>query len=316
MKSILTTLIFGLLFVSNSYSQVASFNQFNEPYQNLNNDIIPFENFKWGELFSFDIDIPYQVSFDSLKGTNLLIQAHGYATLATPFDPENAYLWLFPYISFNLIDRAWKLNVPNGISPISYKYETIGGERVLKVQWKNAGFQFGSINDSLNMQIWLFENSQKVQYRYGPSYVANFDSISVLDTAQIGIEIETDALDMYTMLSGTPINHSLLNSEFAKYYGLPAPGTVYEFRSLLSSTNFIKNAKGISYKTVDDILTVKFKDESDFREMELLDLNGKLVKNTTYKSLDLNDVNSGLYVLMVYTNDGIFREKIYFNSNY
>ncbi len=316
MKNILTTLILGLTFVSDSYSQVATFSQFNEPYQYLKNDTSKFENFKWGESFSFDIKIPYQISFDSLKCNYLNIQAHGYGTLATPFDPENAYLWLFPYISFNLIDRAWKLNLPNGISPISYKYETIGGERVLKVQWKNAGFQYGSINDSLNMQIWLFENSQKVQYRYGPSYVANFDSISVLDTAQIGIEIETDALDMYTMLSGTPSNHTLMHSEFAKYYGLPAPGTVYEFRSLLSSTNFIKHKDIFTYQIKNKTLSVQLNDESKFSKLELVDLNGRLIKFSNNQSIELNEVNAGVYILLVYTKDGLFREKIYYNSNY
>jgi hypothetical protein len=312
MKPVYTFLLF-LFIITSSYSQVATFHQFNEPYQYLQNENIPFENFKWGESFSFDIDIPYQISFDSLKGNNLLIQAHGYGTLATPFDPEGGYLWLFPYISFNLIDRAWKLNLPNGISPISYKYETLGGERVLKVQWKNAGFEFGSINDSLNLQIWLFENSQKVQYRYGPSYVANFDSISIIDTAQIGIEIQTNSLDMYTMLSGTSANHTLQHSEFAKFYGLPPSGTVYEFRSLISSTNLIKQKNEFSYSVVNDILSIKINPENKLNKLELLDLNGRKIKSLSSNSFDITDIQNGLYILVAITNNGVYKEKIVIN---
>jgi len=49
MKSIYTFLLF--LFIStSSYSQVATFNQFNEPYQYLQSENIPFENFKIGSL--------------------------------------------------------------------------------------------------------------------------------------------------------------------------------------------------------------------------------------------------------------------------
>jgi len=309
MKSFYTFLLF-LIISTSSFSQVATFHQFNEPYQYLTNDTIQFENFKWGELFSFDIEIPYQISFDSLQGNYLNIQAHGYGTLATPFDPEGGYLWLIPYFSLNLIDRAWKLNLPKGISPISYKYEVLGGERVLKVQWKNAGFEFGSINDSLNLQIWLFENSQKVQYRYGPSYVANFDSISVIDTAQIGIEIQTNSVDMYTMLSGTPANHTLQHSEFAKFYGLPPSGTVYEFRSLISSTNVIKQKNEFSYSVVNDILSIKINPENKLNKLELFDLNGRKLKSLCSNTIDITEIQNGLYILVAITNNGIYKEKI------
>jgi hypothetical protein len=76
----------------------------------------------------------------------------------------------------DLIDRGELTGISQ--SPISYKMEGNAGSRILKIEWKNAGFvgeigELGTLNDYVNFQVWLFEGSNDVEMHYGPNMVLN-----------------------------------------------------------------------------------------------------------------------------------------------
>lgn len=306
-------LFLGLTLIANcTFSQVATFRQFNEPYKDLKNDDAPFVNFKWGDSFSFSIYLTDTIIFDTLQLSHLLIQGNGYASLSKPFDIDDPHLIVVPLFVTNLVDRSLKINSAKAISPISYKYDWFNGEKVLKVQWKNVGFQYGSPNDSANFQLWLFTQSQKVQYRYGKSFIANLDSIVKVDSMQIGIEIYSDVIDKSTLLSGTPSNFVLSTDYNAAYFGIPPEGTVYEFTSLSLGFNNVKPGK-INYKIEHDQLIV-LNHSSNLLRLELINLLGNKVASTNSNTISINDLNSGIYVLSVETLTGIFTQKVFISK--
>ncbi len=297
-----------ILIAYNCNAQIASFRQFNEPYAYLQNANTPFESYKWDDLFSFEINFSVPIGFDSILGTNLLIQGDGSASISTPFDPEDGHFGLIPF-AYYYQDKSIKLNLPKPVSPISYLFDEINGETVLKVQWKNVGFQYGSPNDSANFQFWLFANSQKVQFRYGESYVSNLDSILTIDTMQIGVAVYTSVLDKGTYLVGSPNNISLSNDGFATFHGIPPAGTVYEFSSLsLGLSNKYKSS--INYKINDDEL-ILLSDFGNDSKMELVDLIGNTVATSNSKSISIQLLNTGVYILKITTDKNIFTQKIF-----
>jgi len=89
-------------------------------------------------------------------------------------------------LSLPMFDRAWDPYmhyVPgmvydsvhpgfSPLSPISYKTEGVAPHRIAKIQYKNAGFLCDTTHHSfINFQVWLYEDSNIIEYRYGPQLV-------------------------------------------------------------------------------------------------------------------------------------------------
>lgn len=84
-------------------------------------------------------------------------------------------------------DRTYSTTPSSGIN---YKTEGEAGNRILKLEVKNAGLEdarylgFSEDHFYLNFQIWLYENNNVIEYRYGNH---NITTISVLDDlVQVG----------------------------------------------------------------------------------------------------------------------------------
>lgn len=80
----------------------------------------------------------------------------------------------YRFYYFHIADTAYldtATHVPS-LSPLSYKTEGIAPNRVMKIQIKNAGIASDSTDsDFVNLQIWLYEGTNVIEYRYGPSRI-------------------------------------------------------------------------------------------------------------------------------------------------
>ena len=77
----------------------------------------------------------------------------------------------YPFYHFHIADTAYfdTLTTIWSQSPLSYKIEGAAPNRITKIQYKNAGFEADSTDsDYINMQVWLYEGSNVIEYRYGP----------------------------------------------------------------------------------------------------------------------------------------------------
>ncbi len=66
-----------------------------------------------------------------------------------------------------------------GKSEVSYKIEGTLPNRIIKIQFHNAGFLADAPNfpDSVNVQVWIYETTYLLEFRYGPNSVkkASYD---------------------------------------------------------------------------------------------------------------------------------------------
>jgi hypothetical protein len=65
---------------------------------------------------------------------------------------------------------------------------------------------------------------------------------------------------------------------------------------------------------VNDILSIKINPENKLYKLELLDLNGRKIKSLSSNSIDITEIQNGLYILVAITNNGIYKEKIVVNN--
>jgi hypothetical protein len=60
--------------------------------------------------------------------------------------------------------------VPTQVSTVGYKTDVVGGKKITKIEWRNAGLYDDSLHvDSMNAQLWLYEENDAIEYRIGKS---------------------------------------------------------------------------------------------------------------------------------------------------
>lgn len=206
----------------------------------------------------------------------------------------------------DLIDRGEISGISQ--SPISYKLEGNAGNRVLKIEWKNAGFvgeigALGTLNDYVNFQVWLFEGSNDIEMHYGPNMVSNPVINYEGETGPfVGIS-DKDLLNPY-LLSGSPDNPELSDT-LACLDGTPANGTIYRFSNLTAGNDNDQPEKvlfKIFPNPVHQVATVRISQGSlNHAELRLYDTFGRIVKTicniqTKEFSVDCNDLARGVYL--------------------
>jgi hypothetical protein len=191
---------------------------------------------------------------------------------------------LIPY-GADLEDRGYIVEV--AASPISYKLEGSVGSRVLKVEWKNAGFywednELGTLNDYVNFQLWLYEGSNKIEMRYGPSSISNASIVFDTETGpSVGLSNQNETESYY--LSGSPSNPSVTSDNGIKLIGTPPNGTVYTFNKLISST-FTTKAEPLNVQVypnpINEVAVFKINHyKPNNATLNIIDVLGKTVKS-------------------------------------
>ncbi|MDB4088086.1 hypothetical protein N9544_00525 [Flavobacteriales bacterium] len=114
------------------------------------------------------LTIPIGFNFTLFNSTisTIYIEDYGLGADLTITDTETGIVPFFtPFIS-DIIDRGYDFIVGDaatgGLSPISYKLSGISGSRILKIEWKNAGFYSdiddnGISTDYVNFQLWYMK---------------------------------------------------------------------------------------------------------------------------------------------------------------
>lgn len=288
--------------------QTINYRRFNDTYTDLKKDIIFTQNIKWNEDFRYSIRLPFYFKHDSVVSNEIYFMSNGYVELVDT-GAYNSILYT-SYFTV-LLDRGILLGLNQPKSPASFKIDTVNNELIAKIQWKNAGLEFGGLNDSLNMQIWFFQNSSKVQFRYGKSYIEDFASFIQLDSPAIGMLYETRSLYEIVSLDGNPLNPTFLRNDFGRITGLPPEGMVYEFTPLNSGVTQIKQIQNFTYSIVDKKLNIKFTFANARYKIALVNLLGQEIKYSEINNIDISDVPSGIYLLRILVDGQIYSKKIF-----
>lgn len=163
--------------------------------------------------------------------TSVFVDAYG--GLSFPFvGTKELYVFHTPFGGYMLRDKG----TTTSLSPIDYEISGEAEQRVLKIQWRNAGFvqwyTSSDTSDFIDFQIWLFESDDHIEIHFGhhqadsgtygypeatsdpnpgPSIKLKFDSCSNMFTLTGPCDLPSSlfvnvCLPNYSFIDGTPSN--------------------------------------------------------------------------------------------------------------
>ena len=318
------TLLVLMLFPLMAFAQLDGyeFSQSTASYQELANGIqLNDADTPWDdEEYTINPGFTFKI-FDQ-DYSALTLEANGtlYSTFAN--GDSTVYLSVFGDLDLgaDLIDRG--VLIGTSISPIRYQVDGVTGNRILKIEWKNAGFYEEleltiTLNDFVNVQCWIHEADGCIEYHMGPT-VAAATSYYGADGPVIGVgkfDNFTEFFDWGYYLINQPATPNVIN-EFEPLTGTPSDGSVYSFCPspiVVSNKELLTESASLSImpNPVNDILNLQLK-EAKLISLAVYDMKGQLVLSPTLNtssSFSVADLSSGLYLLKVETEEGILSRK-------
>lgn len=297
------------------------------PYQltNLNEDYVPFddgislfEGFEWDDDY---FTAPIGFSFTYMDSTYESISAIGI------FGGLGSELVLGEYNDFGKYDILCPALIDLVDAPgseesvISYITTGTPGSRIFKLQWSNCSVygDKGPTNARVNMQVWLYEATNSIDFRYGPT--SNFDIQDYLFLNGLPLFLGKDCFvagdsslpTNLWALDGTSANEGVQSyqslNEF--YTGVfledyPADGRVYHFEGVPDGVDQLEIPALVVYPTLSEEL-ITLAGYSTGSYMNIYDATGHLIYQDKLMSsnyaLHIANWTSGLYIVEV--NSGI-----------
>ena len=284
----------------------------NETYVPLTNATVLNSNLLWSDTCNFTIPLGFNFrigdnTINSLvfSQSNLILPAlsgtqSGFAMLGTSLQDRN-----FP-------------DGPSAVSPVQYTVTGAAGNRVLKLELKNAGFNnekemFGTTNDFVNIQIWFQEQNNSIAFHFGPSTITHFNDYfnEKMPLGFIkGLNMEMFTFQKFYCLKGNPmapgmdsLNNLNTPSGFDTY---PASGTLYRFIPKTGTTavrdvNKIKLGK-IYPIPANDVLYI----ESAATDYTISNLTGHQIMSgkirNVHEQISLQSFSPGMYMITLRNN--------------
>lgn len=192
-------------------------------------------------------------------------------------------------------------------SPISYKVEGASGNRIFKLEWKNAGFydegdELGTLDDYVDVQLWLYEGTNDIEIHFGPIQVSDPDINYFGETgAMVGVGTVKDT-NLY-LLSGNPAN-PILENTIAYLNGTPSNGTIYRFSNTTSGikSKHLSLANSKAYPNPFQDYTILSIDAPNIQnaELNITDIFGRTVKTisniqTNQIKIERESLSNGVY---------------------
>jgi hypothetical protein len=197
----------------------------------------------------------------------------------------------------------------------------------LKIEWKNAGFSLDNNNvDFISFQLWLYEDSNKIEMRYGPHYFLNTSIFSLnsspgpvigIGSYKYGLNPPGAQSNQYVnsapsiYLTGnikspvTSINFSTLTASDTSNCA-PLPGSLFTFKTTTSVAGIHKPndlVVDLYPNPASSILHLEFENKS-VTEISLFDATGKLLlrkiateAGQISMAFNTENFSKGLYIL-------------------
>lgn len=219
-------------------------------------------------------------------------------------------------LNADLEDRG--SNGETSLSPISFKTDGIAGSRIVKVEFKNCG-AFSDFGKTMfvNFQIWLYEGSNIIEYRYGPSSITN---TSIFYDDQTGPLVGISGLDMDDVLIDTHFltgsaNNPTLSTDTSYVYltGTPDADRIFRFTPTgLNTTDLPKINVALYPNPFKDFVAIEGLQDS--YNYAIFDVNGKLVhsseNNLPTDQIDTKAITAGIYLLKITSGAETITKKI------
>lgn len=289
MKKLILLLTLGLAVTSKA--QFYSGSTYKTTYSNLTGATVLYNN-NWDD-FKKPIKLPFEIKYwDDKLTDSIYLRSFGTLSLNTFYSGH------ISFISATMRSRG------AGKTSVNYLVSGNAPNRILKIEFKNAGFSDDgpNFNDSVNVQCWLYETSNIIEFRYGPNSVKP----STWDKNEGTIGIVNKAVSKLVSMEGTPSN-PYINTNImivTRLDGLPPNGTVYKFTP---STGGIKEIP-TRINIIDGKISLP--SNTDVKAILIYNNTGQLVQSSnTLEETDLSNLNQGIYYIVISTSKGIISEK-------
>jgi len=312
-------------------------------YPDLTNDTALGDSCMWGQLLiscpAWPVPLGFHFSFFNDTSDTLFITTDEawYCLHSGPADPSGfdstRYNIFSPVnISVPLRDRGWfplyhgtgRPPAIHSLSPVSYKVEGVTPYRIAKVQFKNAGFQNDTTDSAyFNYQVWLYEDSNAIEFHYGPQNVAPVTGADTQVYSSLGLCNQCSGdnsglIQREFFIVGPTASPSLLycrpdtltGMDLEALYGIPPYRMVYRFTPYIDTSHpsgitplhpTAQNTITVTPNPATDHITITHKGIAD-GDVFLFDVTGRLVWQRPLPAFGTSDVSTlapGLYIIKV-----------------
>lgn len=333
MKTIYTALLIFTSFFIHAQDFPYAFTVDSQAYKEISDGTSVNNGEIWDDpLYTFPLGFDF--SFFGVTTSQLSIDDFFTGGIVSNYplsQPESPLIVIY---DADLIDRGELSGVSE--SPISYITEGEPGNRIFKLQWKNAGF-FNEVNDLrtansfVNFQLWLYEGSNTIEIHFGPSNITSPDLLyEFFNGPLIGLvesfHFENNDFEKFWYLKGNPaaplinqINIEQGDTLTQVLLGTPADGTVYRFATKTTSTSDFFTPISIKlYPTIaQNWITIEFA-EKDITNLKysIVNTEGKTLKEGRIQhsvtELNVSDLQAGGLYFIHFSHKNMIIETKYF----
>lgn len=207
-------------------------------------------------------------------------------------------------------------NATTSVSPIGYKIDGSAGNRIFKMQFKNVGssvernFYFGNTY-YLNLQIWLYEGSNMIEYRIGDHNLSTYNYPNDEPYTNFGFGGEPSSGTFVCMLYddaqnpllGEYTNSSQVTLDNYGFVGYPVSGTVFRFTPATKASvheSLFDTVKVYPNPTADFLF---FDYLTETKQYTIYNVNGKIVKKGTiseeHNKINVSEIPAAVYLLQI-----------------
>jgi len=301
-----STAVLMLLFIASSQAQSYTFEELTGAYSDLQGSTI-IENANYDDDSFHFIDLEgetislYGLDFDFGGITTFVIQALGNVRI----DNDSSAI---------LLDglRSLEINSIDGTSQLSYLFDGEPGSYVIKTEWKNHTLLSGDEGNFFNFQIWVYQETGVIEFRYGPRSDDNALGVTEENGPYIGIAYAPDNFFFYyekLWLSGEIDDLQIEedpNTLFDTMLGIPAEGTIYRFSPTFLSAHFASGKEELKHFTIapnpaSASILIQGLPEPITR-LFIMDLQGRVIAQYAESDqIDVSSLDSGIYMILVET---------------
>jgi Secretion system C-terminal sorting domain len=294
---------------------------FNDPYEDITEPISISNGEVWDDPQYF-ANIGFNFQMIDKVFQNVAIVLPG-AQVVSADIMEDSVALMGPYMS-DIMDAGVLLD--SSISPISYAIEGQAGSRIFKLEWKNVGFynEFdagGQMGNRISFQMWLYEGTNVIEYRYGPNSIKDESLVHDFGVPFIvlgqGVAINASSWEGLWIIGGTDSAPEATawtdpssNPDIALFPDFEFPsGTVIRFApTFVNIMEDNKPAFAIFPNPVNDNLNISW--NSSKAQAQIFDITGKevssLILQRGVQQINVADLSTGSYVLRVIDGNKVY----------
>ncbi len=309
--------------------QTYNFSVSTESYSDLTNPISVNNGITWDDPL-FLIPVGFDLKYFGETYDTIFISNFGYGSYISFEHGTPESFPVLATIGSDLVDRASDTINYDGqtgsISPISYQLEGNSGSRILKVEWKNAGFYPDLTDDNIaqdfvNLQLWFYEGSGSIEIHFGPSSITSPGLDYEGETGPFvmlapHVDLNSYSPDPLTVwLNGTANSPSAVVSQNASFLdGTTSEGTIYHFN--YSPTGIEENvAKGSVLFPNPAKNKINFAAsllQSGGISFELYNSSGQLLmaQAISTNSIDISELPSGIYFVHIFSEKEVINQRL------